>query len=131
RHSTRPEEVLRAWLEAVAGRLADALDALEGALGPADEVVASGGALHASTVWPGILADATGRRVVLSTVPEESCRGAALAALERLGAVADAAAMPPPAGRAYEPDPARHARYLAARARQREAEERLASLAPQ
>jgi gluconokinase len=125
--ATRPAEVLRAWMEGSAFRIAGALDSLERALGPCDEVVASGGAMHASPTWRRILADALGRRVVLAAEPEATGRGAALVALERLGAPAAPAA---PAPGACEPDPARGAVYRAARARQEDAEARLAGLAP-
>jgi gluconokinase len=125
--ATRPAEVLRAWMEGSAFRIAGALDSLERALGPCEEVVASGGAMHASPAWRRILADALGRRVVLAAEEEATSRGAALVALERLGAPAAPAV---PAGDAFEPDPARGAVYRAARARQEDAEARLAGLAP-
>ncbi|HEX2190894.1 MAG TPA: gluconokinase [Longimicrobiaceae bacterium] len=127
--ATTPAEVLRAWLEATAYHVAGALEALEGALGPAAEVVASGGAMHASPAWRRILADVLGRRVVLAAEREASSRGAALVALERLGLLLEPAASQPPAA-VHEPDPASRARYRAARARQDQAEALLARLAP-
>jgi gluconokinase len=127
--ATRPEEVLRAWLEAVSYRVAGALDALEEVLGPVSQVVASGGAMHASPAWRRILADVLGRRVVLSGEQEETSRGAALVALERLGAL-PREACDPPAEDPCDPDPARHARYRDARARQARAEALLARLGP-
>ncbi|HEX2202053.1 MAG TPA: FGGY family carbohydrate kinase, partial [Longimicrobium sp.] len=45
--ATTPVQIARAWLEAAAVGMAEALDAVEAAFGPADEVVAGGGALHA------------------------------------------------------------------------------------
>lgn len=128
--ATRPVEVLRAWLEGVSYHLAGALDALEGALGPVSQVVASGGAMHASPTWRRILADVLGRRVVLSREREETSRGAALMALERLGVLPAGAAEAPPTEDPSEPDPVRHERYRAARARQAEAEALLARLGP-
>ncbi len=127
--ATRPAEILRAWMEGSAYRIAGALDALEGALGPCGEVVASGGAMHASPAWRRILADALGRRVTLAAEREASSRGAALVALERLG-VAAAPVAEAPGGDACEPDPARGARHREARARQEDAEARLAGFAP-
>lgn len=126
--ATRPVEVLRAWMEAVSYRVAGALDALEEARGPVTEVIASGGAMHASPAWRRILADALGRPVLLSAEREETSRGAALMALERLGVLPEAEAGAPPAADTCAPDPARHARYRAARARQAEAEALLARL---
>jgi gluconokinase len=125
--ATHPVEVLRAWMEAVAFRITAAVRALEGALGPAREVIAGGGALHASPTWVRILADALGRPLTLSAEPEETSRGAALVALERLGVIAGLGAAPPAPGERVEPDPARHARYRAARARQEAAEALLAA----
>jgi gluconokinase len=122
--ATGPVEMARAWLEAAAFAMADALDAVEAAFGPADEVVGGGGALHASRAWARIVADALGRPVRLSPHPESTLRGAALLALERLGAIGDAVAFAASAdadpdgggaGERMEPDPAAHEIYRAAR----------------
>jgi gluconokinase len=111
--ATGPVEIARAWLEAAAAGMAEALDAVEAAFGPADEVVAGGGALHASPAWTRMVADALGRPLRLSPHPEATLRGAALLALERIGAVGDAAALAAAddAGDRLEPDPAAHAVY--------------------
>jgi gluconokinase len=113
--ATTPLEIARAWLEAAAFRIADAADAVERAYGPAAEVVASGGALHASAAWTRIVADVLGRPVRLPAVPDETARGAALLALERLGALSDLAAAAWIETDAVIPDPGRHAAYRAAR----------------
>lgn len=84
--ATGPVEIVRAWLEASARAMAEAVGAVEAAFGPADEVVAGGGALHASPVWTRIIADALGRPMRLSPHLEATLRGAALLALERIGA---------------------------------------------
>jgi gluconokinase len=84
--ATGPVEIARAWLEASARTMAEAVDAVEAAFGPADEVVAGGGALHASPAWTRIIADAIGRPMRLSPHREATLRGAALLALERIGA---------------------------------------------
>ena len=115
---TRPVEVLRAWMEAVAHRLAGAHEALEAALGKHCHVVASGGALHASPAWARMVADALDRRVVLAAEREATARGAAVVALERLGWIPGLRAAAAVEGETFEPDPLRHARYRAARARQ-------------
>jgi gluconokinase len=83
--ATGPVEIARAWLEASARAMAEAVDAVEAAFGAADEVVAGGGALHASPAWTRIIADALGRRMRLSPHREATLRGAALLALERIG----------------------------------------------
>jgi gluconokinase len=48
-------------------------------------LVASGAALLGSRVWMQMMADATGRRLMATTVKEASSRGAALHVLDRLG----------------------------------------------
>lgn len=130
KHATTPEQLLRAWMEAVAHRLAAAHEALEEGAGGEWRVVAGGGALRASPAWARILADALGRSVTLTAEAEASSRGAALVALERLGLLSDLSAAPDPGGVVLEPDPDAHARYRAARRRQEEAEALLATLHP-
>ena len=83
---TSPVELWRAWMEAVAARIADAVSAVEAEYGRADEVVASGGALHASAAFRRSVARALGRPLALRGHADETARGAALVALERLGA---------------------------------------------
>jgi gluconokinase len=115
---TRPIEILRASMEAVAYRfalIAGALDtfALAGA-----KAVASGGALRASPLWAQMLADVLGRALTLSGVRESSSRGAALLALEATGKIKSIADAPAPLAETYEPDLTRHARYRAGQERQ-------------
>jgi gluconokinase len=125
--ATDPFDLLQASLEAVAYRFAMIWDALRGAVPEVREIVASGGALLRSPAWMQIMADALGHDLIASGEEEGSSRGAALVALEVLGA-AQAETTPAPLGRVYSPDPARHARYRDARARQRRVEEALAPL---
>jgi len=84
--STTPTEIWRAWLWALAARIAEAVDAVEREYGRADEIVASGGALHASPAFHAILERTLGRPLALRDNGDETARGAALVALERLGA---------------------------------------------
>jgi gluconokinase len=81
-----------------------------------EEVVATGGALVSDHDWVQIMADALGRPVTLSGVPEASLRGAAVATLERLGVEAT----PAPLGHVFEPRRDRADAYRSARDRQRE-----------
>jgi gluconokinase len=83
---TTPVELWRAWLQAVAARVADAVDAVEREYGRADEIVASGGALHASNAFRRIVERALGRPITLRDDVGDTARGAALVALERIGA---------------------------------------------
>lgn len=110
RAHTRPEEIVRAALEAVAYRFALIARSLE-AHAPAAEVRASGGALAASPAWTQILADVLGRPVRPSRVPEASSRGAVLLALEAAGAIQSVSDIETPAGPGVAPDPSRHAAY--------------------
>ncbi|HEX8503023.1 MAG TPA: FGGY-family carbohydrate kinase, partial [Pyrinomonadaceae bacterium] len=110
RAHTRPEEIVRAALEAVAYRFALIARALE-AHAPAAEVRASGGALAASPAWTQILADVLGRPVRRSGVREASSRGAVLLALEAAGAIQSVSEHEPPAGPGVAPDASRHAAY--------------------
>ena len=116
--ATGPVEIARAWLEAAAFTMADALDAVEADAGPAAEVVAGGGALHASPAWARMVADALGRPLRLAPDPETTLRGAALMALERLGVIGDAMALAAAdrAGVVLQPDAEAHEAYRAARA---------------
>lgn len=114
RLNSKPVEILRAGMEAVALRFAR----IHESLGPVREIVASGGALLRSPAWIRMLADALGRPILPSEEPEASSRGAALLALEALGIVKRLEDLPSAVGPAVVPDPARHAKYLAALERQ-------------
>jgi gluconokinase len=114
---TTSTEVLRAGLEAIAYRFAAIYDLLVDNVGEPRELVASGAALLRSRAWAQIISDVTGRPLVASTEEDASSRGAALMALERLGAISDIGEAEAPRGQIYEPDPERHARYREARAR--------------
>lgn len=109
---TTADELLQAALEGVALRFAEIAELL----GPVEEVVATGTALLSNPTWAQIVADALGRPLTLSAVEEASARGAAVVALERLGARPD----DPPPGEVVEPRPEAVEAYRAARERQRE-----------
>jgi gluconokinase len=65
-----------------------------------------------------MLADALGHAIAWSQEPEATSRGAALLALDALGARPLLGAAPAPLDDEFVPDPARHARYVAALERQ-------------
>jgi gluconokinase len=117
---TRPIEIARAALEAVALRFAALDTRLRGAMpGARGELVATGGALLHSPAWLQIMADALGRPVHVSTEPEASSRGASLLGAETLGLLGTPLhEMPPPLGRIYEPVAEHTGRYQAAAERQ-------------
>jgi gluconokinase len=110
-------DLLQAALEGIAYRIGEIARRLPGVR----EVVATGHALLENAWWMQVVADVLGRPLVASGVAEGSARGAAVYALERLGAEPD----PAPLGQAYEPDADRAEIYAAAGARQRDLYERL------
>jgi gluconokinase len=105
--SSKPVEILRAAMEAVAFRFAIIAEMLDTSSPGEKEVVASGGGLLHSPTWTRIMADTLGRPVTLSGVKEASSRGAALIALEALGGP-EIEAADVPLGETFEPDPSRH-----------------------
>jgi gluconokinase len=109
--NARPADLLQAGLEGIAYRIAEIADRLP----EVRVVVATGHALLVEPRWIQACADVLDRPVTASAVAEGSARGAAVYALERLGAEAD----PAPLGRTYDPDPARTEIYTVARERQR------------
>jgi gluconokinase len=85
--STEPMDLMQAALESVSLRFREIFQLLEGVLPRPSEVIASGAALRHSPAWVQMMADALDTPVTLSGVKEASSRGAALLALERIGAV--------------------------------------------
>jgi gluconokinase len=83
---TTAMEILQASLESVALRFRAIYNIMERQGGAPSEVIASGGALIHSRAWTQMMADALGRPVRLCVEKEATGRGAALLALERLGA---------------------------------------------
>ncbi|MBP9663454.1 MAG: gluconokinase [Pyrinomonadaceae bacterium] len=79
-------DVLQAAMESVAYRLAVIQDQLKHVT-KIKHIVASGGALHRSSVWTQIIADVLGRDLLTNSTPEASMRGAVLLALESLGKI--------------------------------------------
>lgn len=124
--TTRPEEILRGWLEGLSYRIARVVARLEEVVGPAREVVASGGALHSSPAWTQILADTLDRPLSLAAESEETSRGAALVAWHAMGVIDDLRSMEPLAAREFAPRGPEHARHRAALERQQRLLETLA-----
>jgi len=123
--STTPMDIVHAALEAVTLRLMLIYRKLA-PLATADHLlIASGGAVAHSRAWTRMLADGLGRPIHWSPESEATSRGAALLALEALGALSDLRAAPASLGEVFEPDPAHHARYLAALERHQHLDERV------
>lgn len=117
--STRPVEILRAGLEAIAYRLGLIFELLRGVAPNARKVIASGGALMHSPVWTQIIADTLGVPVIASAEDEATSRGTALLALKALGVIDSLNDLPAQTGALFAPDPARHAIYARALERQK------------
>jgi gluconokinase len=110
-YDTTATDQLQAGLEGVAYRFAEIADLMP----EVREVVATGAALLHDRGWVRILADVLERPVAVSAVDEGSLRGAAVVALERLGAKPEPAAIV----ETVEPRPERFEAYRAARRRAR------------
>ena len=118
--ATTPLEILRAAMEAVAHRLFLVFELLRPLISGEPQVVGSGGALLGSPAWLQIVTDVLGIPVSLCGVAEATSRGAALLALEALGAIKNLEEVPHFIKPGCQPDPHRHARYQQAIERQRE-----------
>ncbi|MBV8878793.1 MAG: gluconokinase [Planctomycetaceae bacterium] len=125
RLDTKPVQILRAGMEAVALRFSLIHDMLRASFPEAKEVVTSGGALLKSAAWTRILADALGRPLLTSAEPEASSRGAALLTLEALGILPNLEELPAAMGPTAPCDARRHAAYAAALQRQKDHYEKL------
>ena len=118
-------DILRAGLESVALRFRNVYEVMVQRLGAPSEVVASGGALSRLPSWTQMMADALGRPVLTCLERETTSRGAALLALERLGAVRRVGEVTTSMGRTFEPVPAHTEIYDQELRRQRQLYTRL------
>jgi gluconokinase len=109
--ATTPRQLVQAAFEGVAYRFAEIAELMP----EVREVVVTGAALLENPDWTQIVADVLGRPVTASAVDEGSARGAAVAALERLGESPAEA----PLGRVFEPRLDRSEVHAAARERHR------------
>jgi gluconokinase len=117
---TRPTDILRACMEAVALRFGEVDRILMRVMPGGRAVVGTGGALLHSPTWMQIMADVLGRPLLASAEPEASSRGAALLALEALGLLeVPLEQMQPAVTRRFEPVAEHTERYQAAAERQR------------
>jgi gluconokinase len=117
--ATQPMEVLHAALESVALRFRGVYEIMEHSFGAPREVIGSGAALMKSPVWTQMMADTLGHSVRMCLEREATSRGAALLALERMGAIKSLDAAPPALGECVTPDAAKKELYLTALAKQR------------
>jgi gluconokinase len=103
--STSPVDVLQACLESVSLRFKQIYLLLSRPFSVPDEVIASGGALLRSKVWPQMMADALDHAAVECLEPEASSRGAAVIAAEQMGLLSSMDDLPVTLGRTIEPKP--------------------------
>ena len=89
--ATKPMDILQAGLESVSLRFRQIFLTMKESLGAPSRVIASGGALLASAAWTQMMADALGAPIIPCLEHEATSRGAALLALERLGAIPNVA----------------------------------------
>lgn len=119
RLSTTAADLFRATMEATAYRLAAIYDDLRRLATVDHEIHANGGAALSSPVWLQIIADTFAHPIdAVDAEAEASARGAALCALESIGAIASLDDIASVVSRRYEPDSADHATYVAGRDRQ-------------
>jgi gluconokinase len=126
--STRPSDLIRAALEAVAYRLANVYDTLAPVAAPDHRIVASGGAILSMPTWLQITADCLGHALeALAPGDETTARGAALMAAMAAGLLPALDDAPDPVSHAtaYLPDMTNHQRYQAGRERQARLEQTL------
>jgi gluconokinase len=118
--ATRPVDIVRASLEAIAYRFA-LIEPLLRKDAPAPRgIIGSGAGLLDSPAWMQIMTDVLAQPVVASATPEASSRGSALLALEGSGAIESVSRVPAPLGTKYAPVEAHTRAYEAAMKRQAE-----------
>jgi gluconokinase len=116
--STKPEQMLRAAMEAISYQFVAVATAMQKVVGQPQSVIATGGQLIHSPAWSQMLADALNLRIIISAEPEASSRGAALLVLHRLGKLPRLWSATPARGHTYRPRARVHAIYERARRRQ-------------
>lgn len=116
--NTSREELIRGTLEALCYRYAAIYDIFKRQKLPLQQIVASGGGFIDSAVLTQIMADVLGAPVTQSGEAEGSARGAAILALEVIGAVKKASDVPMPLGKTFKPDLKLNRAYRDARERQ-------------
>jgi gluconokinase len=118
---TKPVDILRASMEALAYQLGAVYDQLTLVLDRnevAPTILGSGGALLNSPTFQSIIADTLNTPIYPSLDHEASARGVALLALEALGIIPNVVEVPQDVAAPVLPDPERHAVYMQAAKRQ-------------
>jgi gluconokinase len=123
--STTPIEILHAALESVALRFRSVYELMTSSLGVPREKIASGGGLLHSPSWTKMMANTLCHTVIPCLEPEATSRGAALVAMERIGAIGDIGDLAPTLSGEVTPDEASKDIYAAALESQRRLYEKL------
>lgn len=119
RLSTTAGDLFRATLESTAYRMAAIYDDVRLLADAFHEIHANGAAVLGSPLWLQIIADTLDHRLdAVDAEAEASARGAAICALESLGALPSMRDFGNTVSERYEPDRLAHARYRAGRERQ-------------
>ncbi|MDQ2784144.1 MAG: gluconokinase [Chloroflexota bacterium] len=115
---TTAPEIARAFLEAISYRLALMHRIIAADYPEAREIIISGSALLNNPTWMQMLADVLGMPLTVSDEAEATSRGAALIALEQLGAIPSWEDVPIALGKTVAPHREAHQIYQAAIERQ-------------
>jgi gluconokinase len=116
--STTPEQITRAFFEAVSYRFGDIYNRLKPVAPDADDIIVNGGAILNRAVWTQITSDVLGRPLIDSSIHEATSRGAAIVALQLCGALKSIDDVPDRLGSVFEPDSNTHSIYVRGAARQ-------------
>jgi gluconokinase len=129
RLSTTGADIYRATLEATAYRFAAIYDDLRGIVKSDHEIHANGAAVLNSPLWLQILSDVLEHRIdALDAEAEASARGAAICALEAIGALDSIRPQASEVIRSYHPDLEKAVAYRQGRERQRILEDAISSI---
>lgn len=116
--STTREDILRVTLESLCYRYAAIYEIFKKNQMPVKQILASGGGFVDSGALTQLAADVIGFPITQSGEAEGSARGAAILALESIGAIKNIDMAPVPLGKTYKPHPKDNAIYKNARQRQ-------------
>lgn len=122
---TTPLDILQATLEGISYRFALVYDILKASLPDQEGIIASGTGLIKSPPWMQMMSDVLTQPIHASAVPEASTRGAALLALQAMGALERLSDAPVPLGATFAPNADRTEAYRAGMRRQHDLYRRL------